>query len=165
MTRIDKMYFLVPEKFPNKMVLNSAVSNFFGKACFSACFYWTSRVEERWATLCQGSDKFAWWYPLRVIYTSRWAWKNGAIPRYKANPIKKTRKLALSSATNKQNKRSEVKIVVNKLGLGVRRKIWRVLVYGACNQPIPLNWQIMLLQADIFLCHRVRNWIFIQVSM
>ena len=30
----------------------------------------------------------AWWYPSRVIYTSRWAWKSGAIHRYKTNQIK-----------------------------------------------------------------------------
>ena len=32
----------------------------------------------------------AWWYPPRVMYISRWPWKNGAIHRYKANPIKDT---------------------------------------------------------------------------
>ena len=39
-------------------------------------------------------------YFRRAVYTSRWAWKNGAIPRYKANPIK-THRPALSAQLTK----------------------------------------------------------------
>ena len=40
------------------------------------------------------------WYPPRVMYTSRWAWKNGVTPRYKANPIKTRKPACVAQPTN-----------------------------------------------------------------
>jgi len=65
----------------------------------SACHVYLLQKSGVYITVGMENGAITSAYFRRVVYTSRWAWKNGAITRYKANPIK-THRPALSNAAN-----------------------------------------------------------------